>query len=116
MFYVVTVKNYVSYCLWYFICVFTLWYFTLCYISYIFLFFVVLFKRKCRPLIKIIKVKLITINQEIMDLGGVSNIGGALHCSNTFSKAQNNSLQKHFQDLVVIIKKGENVIAKASQA
>ena len=53
--------------------------------------------------------------QRIMDLGGAYNLGGALHLLNMFATQNNMNISRNrFQDLVVIIKKGENVIASFS--
>jgi hypothetical protein len=50
-----------------------------------------------------------------MDLGGAYNLGGALHLLNIFATQNNiNFSRTVFKDLVVIIKKGENVIASFS--
>ena len=72
---------------------------------------VVLFQRNCRP----IKYQTLSIIQRIMDLGGAYNLGGALHLLNKFAIQNNINISRNrFQDLVVIIKKGENVIASFS--
>src|ERR1051325_10597864 len=50
--------------------------------------------------------------QRIMDLGGAYNLGGALHLLNFLATQNNINVSiTIFKDLVVIIKKGENVIA-----